>query len=186
MAFPLTTHPARHTGPRRGEDLLTEAFEATQDLAFLADAHEACEFVANLVVTLLHAAGVAVMVYDIDRDELVLESTSGVKGNPGGRVPLAQGPRGESAIRNKLVLLSEPMGEDSLVSEPPSGPVLFSPVRHDRRLFGVLQIHRAANEVPFGNDEQHTVSYVAGQLAKFLADHSKRIGFKEEDHPKGR
>ena len=153
---------------------------------FLAEAHEACEFVAHLIVNLLHAAGVAVMVYDIDRDELVLESTSGVQGVAGARVPLAQGPRGESAIRNKLVLLSEPAGDDAVISTAPSGPVLFAPVRHDRRLFGVLQIHRGASEEPFGNDEQHTVSYVAGQLGKFLADHSKRVGFKEEDHPRGR
>jgi hypothetical protein len=166
---------------RRADELLTEAFEATQDFAFVSEVSEACAITIQISHNLLDATGVAIMLYDIDRDELVLEAVDGVRGALGTRAPLATGPRGEAAIKNKLVLLSEPFPGDPLVSETPSGPVLYAPLRHDRRLFGVIQWHRGANELPFIADEQNAATYVAGQLAKFLSEHSKRIGFKDDD-----
>jgi hypothetical protein len=62
----------------------------------------------------------------------------------------------------------------------------YAPARHDRRLFGVLQLHRPASEAPFDVDEQHTASYIATQLGRFLADHSKRVAFDEDQRRRRR
>jgi hypothetical protein len=122
------------------------------------------------------------MLYDIDKDELVVTATEGLGEPKGRRAALALGPRGEAAIRNKTIVLSDRWAEDPLISEP-EGAVMFLSSRHDRRLFAVLQVHRPAGPV-FDEDEQHTVAYVSAQLAGFLADHSKRIGFDDEAEPK--
>jgi hypothetical protein len=53
-------------------------------------------------------------------------------------------------------------------------------------LFGVLQLHRPASEAPFDVDEQHTASYIATQLGRFLADHSKRVAFDEDQRRRRR
>ncbi len=151
----------------------------------MTEVSEACTLTLEISRSLLGSRGTAIMVYDIDRDELVLEAFDGVQATPGSRAPLAQGPRGEAAIKNRLLLLSEPFPGDPLVSESPTGPVLFAPLRHDRRLFGVIQFHRGTGEVPFDGDEQNAATYIAGQLGKFLAEHSKRVGF-DGDHPNAR
>lgn len=172
------TSPAPRTRGR-GDELLAEAFEGMQDLTLLSEPEPACAFAATLARELLQASVAAVSLYDIDRDELVLQVTEGGPGTPSRRTALNVGARGEAALRNQIVTLTALLASDPLLPEAPSGPVLYAPARHDRRLFAVLQLHRSTSEPAFDPDEQHAASYIATQLGKFLADHSKRVGFEE-------
>jgi hypothetical protein len=171
-------------GTARAEELLADAFEATQDLAFLHEPEEACTFVATLTRDLLKSPCVAVSVYDIDKDELVLQTAEGSPASAatlGRRIGLKAGPRGQAALRGTVVTLATPPPDEQLLgADVPSGPVLYVAARHDRRLFGVLELHRAAGAAPYTTDEEHTALYIATQLGQFLADHSKRVGFKED------
>lgn len=164
----------------RGDELLSEAFEALSDMAFLNDAAQATDFAAQVAKDLLHTPFVAVSLYDIDRDELVVDWCEKAQAAKGRRAKIAKGEtRSDVARRNSPALLAtwEP---DALVQEAPLGPALFVPVAVDRRLFGVLELHREVGEHPFGEDEEGTASYIAEQLAKFLLDHSKRVGFQDD------
>jgi len=162
--------------------LLVDAFEAMQDLAFLTDSVTACEFVAPQIRRLTESAVCLVYLYEINRDELVLSFADGYELSTGTRVPATSGPRGEAAIRNRVVVLSEPVEESSANTAPPGGAVMFVPVRHDHRLFGVIETHRARGVRDYSGDQQQVAIYVAAQLGEFLSQHSRRIGFKDDSH----
>lgn len=171
--------PVRAPTPR-GDELLSDAFLAVQDLAFVTEPDEACSLVATLMRELLQAPAVLVSIYDIDRDELVVRASEGVAMATGRRGALARGARGKAAITQDVVTLAAPAPEDALSAGSPPGPVLYAPAVHNQRLFGIVEVHREASGASFDHDEQHAAAYVSAQLGKFLAEHSRRVGFEGE------
>jgi hypothetical protein len=184
-AVAIRSTTAQHTQPvqrprHRGDDLLSEAFEALSDMAFLSESSQAADFAMQVAKDLLHTSFVAISLYDIDRDELVVECCD--------RAPEARGRRGKivkGELRSDVARRNSPSSltawqPEALLAEAPPGPALLVPISLDRRLFGVLEAHRALGEPPFEQDEEGAASYIAEQLARFLLDHSKRIGFQDD------
>jgi hypothetical protein len=177
-----TAQPAHPTQrPRhRGDDLLSEAFEALSDMAFLSESSQAADFAMQVAKDLLHTPFVAISLYDIDRDELVVECCDRAPEAKGRRAKIIKGElRSDVARRNSPSSLTA-WHPEAMLAEAPPGPALLVPISLDRRLFGVLEAHRALGEPPFEQDEEGAASYIAEQLARFLLDHSKRIGFQDD------
>lgn len=168
--------PSRH----RGDDLLSEAFDALSDMAFLGETQQATDFASQVAKDLLHVPFVAIWLYDIDKHELVLDHCERASASKGRRARVTKG-----ELRADVVLRGTPAvvpawEPDESMPEAPMGPALFVSIAVDRRLFGLLELHREVGDLPFEDDEEGAASYIAGQLAQFLADHSKRVGFQEE------
>lgn len=195
-SIPPTRHsapPPSHVAPKpsqpsvqkkpsrqRGDDLLSEAFDALSDMAFLAETQQATDFASQVSKDLLHTPFVAIWLYDIDKHELVLDHCERAPNAKGRRARVVKGEvRADVVLRGTPSVLAH-WEQDEPMSEAPMGPALFVSIALDRRLFGLLELHREVGDLPFEDDEEGTASYIAGQLAQFLADHSKRVGFQEE------
>ncbi|MFO0556882.1 MAG: hypothetical protein U0269_02570 [Polyangiales bacterium] len=168
--------PTRH----RGDDLLSEAFEALSDMAFLTDSPQAVDFAAQVAKDLLHTPFIVISLYDIDKHEIVIECCDSAPSAKGRRLKVAKGETRSDVMLRGLPVVSTRWEPDAYLTEAPIGPALFVSIALDRRLFGVIEIHREVGEHGFEHDEEGAASYIASQLAQFLADHSKRVGFREE------
>lgn len=174
---PLPKPTARTT--KRTDELLGDAFEALQDLAFLQDQTEACEFVARISSELLPHTEIALSLYDIDHDELVLE-LSRDSTRRGIRTKLTRADtRGDAALRSTTIGVPS-WPADSYLATDARGPALFAGIGHDSRIFGVIESHRSVGQRAFDRAEEGALSYIAAQLGKFLAEHSRRVGFKDD------
>jgi hypothetical protein len=155
-------------------------------MAFLSESSEAADFAAQVTRDLLHTPFVAVSFYDIDRDELAVECCERAPAAKGRRSRVAKtDTRGEVALRGQPIILQR-WQPDAFLAEAPQGPALFVSISQDRRLFGVLEIHREVGDGPFEHDEEGAASYIATQLAQFMADHSKRVGFQDDKNARRR
>lgn len=182
---PHTAHGTRAKKPvrHRGDDLLSEAFDALSDMAFLSDSPQAVDFAAQVAKDLLHTPFVVVSLYDIDKHEIVIESCDAAPAAKGRRLKVTKGETRSDVMLRGLPVVAPRWEPDAFLTEAPIGPVLFAAIVLDRRLFGVMEIHRQVGEHGFEHDEEGAASYIASQLAQFLADHSKRVGFREEPEP---
>jgi hypothetical protein len=172
--------PAVKKSRHRGDDLLSEAFDALSDMAFLSDSTQATDFAAQVAKDLLHTPFVAISMYDIDKHEIAVECCDLAPQAKGRRARVAKGEMRSDVMLRGLPVVTKTWEPDALIAEAPLGPALFAAICLDRRLFGVLEVHREVGEHGFEHDEEGAASYIASQLAQFLADHSKRVGFQEE------
>jgi hypothetical protein len=171
---------------RRGDELLGEAFEALSDMAFLTSPSQAVDFAAQVAKDLLHTPFVVISLYDIDKHELAIECCDAAPSAKGRRLKVHKGEtRSDVMLRGLPARLSQ-WEPDAFVTEAPIGPALFVSIALDRRLFGVIELHREVGDHDFEQDEQEVTSYIARQLAQFLADYSKRVGFRDETEPSRR
>jgi hypothetical protein len=168
--------PVRH----RGDDLLSEAFDALSDMAFLTDSPQAVDFAAQVAKDLLHTPFVVISLYDIDKHEIFVEFCEAAPSAKGRRLKVAKGETRSDVMLRGLPVASTRWEPDPYLAEAPIGPALFVSIALDRRLFGLIEIHREVGEHGFEHDEEGAASYIASQLAQFLADQSKRVGFREE------
>ncbi len=186
LAPPSTRPPApaaKKQSRHRGDDLLSEAFDALSDMAFLSESSQATDFAAQVAKDLLHTPFIAISLYDIDRHELSIECCDAAPAAKGRRLRVAKGETRSDVLLRGLPAVSTRWQPDALLNEAPIGPALLVSIALDRRLFGVLELHREMGEHEFEHDEEGAASYIAGQLAQFLADHSKRVGFQEDKSP---
>jgi GAF domain-containing protein len=156
---------------------LATAFEASQDLYFLATPAEGLDFAVKLLQELVPCEAISGCIYDINTDEFRFVAVSGVGAKE----------RQAAAVPSTLGLFSAAVrcGLDSLVirditNEPrydavtdgrsgltPRNMAFFALHKADH-LLGMLQLINRIDPRGFGDGDLAVMSYVARQVTEFL------------------
>jgi hypothetical protein len=178
-----TTQPRRT--PRtiarraRGKDLLGELFDALMDLSHMESADAGCKQVVQILQEHLQCDVAAVSLYDIDRDEFVVNSAFGADGVIGRRERAKAGVASTVVKRKAGVTLASCGPDDVIHDDLREGGGVFAPAMFRDRLFGLLRLHRVPGAAAFESDELDALSYVSAQLGEFLSTQSKRAAAAE-------
>ena len=174
----------RSTTGEATDDRLAHAFEACQDLFFLASPADGLDFAVRLLGEIVPCEAITGALYDINTDELRLVVLSG---------PGAEERRGEAVPSNAGLFaaatkLSGPLLIDDVASDRRFDPgvdgrigvdahtMLIHAVSHEARLLGLLQLVNRTGQPQFSRADGNVVTYVAKQLAAFL--HTQRTADK--------
>jgi GAF domain-containing protein len=163
---------------------LAHAFEASQDLFFLATPLEGLEFALRLLEELVPSEAMSGILYDIDTDEFrfVALSGPGADAKRGEAVPRTTGLLGIAALQH-VALVVEDVTTDSRFDPGVDGRVgidakqmLYMPLSHQGRLLGMLQLVNRKSKPGYSRPDANVVAYLAEHLAKFLNE--QRVSVK--------
>jgi hypothetical protein len=163
----------------RGKDLLGELFDALMDLSHMESADAGCKQVVQILQEHLQCDLAAVSLYDIDRDEFVVNSAFGADGVVGRRERAKAGVASTVVKRKAGTTLASCGADDVIHDDFREGGGVFAPAMFRDRLFGLLRLHRVPGAAAFETDELDALSYVAAQLGEFLSTQSKRAAAAE-------
>jgi hypothetical protein len=163
----------------RGKDLLGELFDALMDLSHMESADAGCKQVVQILQEHLQCDLAAVSLYDIDRDEFVVNSAFGADGVVGRRERAKAGVASTVVKRKAGITLAACGADDVIHDDFREGGGVFAPAMFRDRLFGLLRVHRVPGAAAFETDELDALSYVAAQLGEFLSTQSKRAAAAE-------
>jgi hypothetical protein len=186
IEFPLEEEGHRSEAPRISsvpppptEDRLAAAFEACHDLLFLKNRAEALEFAVLLLEELVPSEGNAAFLLDVNTDELrvVAARGTGAAERRGRAHPSTGGLLGAAASLGEhavLVLADAPADPryDEKIDGIPGMDVralLYRPLIHAGRLFGVLQLANGVTGEMFRESDCEVVDYITQQLSTFVA-----------------
>jgi ADP-ribose pyrophosphatase YjhB (NUDIX family) len=186
IEFPLQDEAHQSEKPRVSsvpppptEDRLGAAFEACHDLLFLENRAQALEFAVQLLEELVPSEANAAFLLDVNTDELRLVAARGTgarerrsRAYPASKGLLsAAGGLGEHAV---LVLADAP--KDPRYNEQVDGipgmdvrALLYQPLIHQGRLFGVLQLANGVTGPTFHESDCEVVDYITQQLSAFVS-----------------
>ncbi len=161
----------------RGDELISELFEALSDLAFLSDPLEGADFVLGVALEKLPSALGFVSFFSLDSREFVVVRVS--QGAAPGLVLKRAGERAGLATRamraNQAVVLTDGAA-DAVADDPRWGAsgispttLICAPVKLGGRYLGLIELANPVDGVPYTSGDGHAVSYMAQQFAEFLA-----------------
>ena len=161
------------------EDRLEAAFEACHDLLFLKNRAEALEFAVRLLDELVPSEASAAFLLDVNTDEFRLVAARGTcaEERRGAAFPSSAGLLGAaSALAEHAVLVladapTDPRYDDRVDGVPgmDARALLYRPLVHKGRLFGVLQLANGITGPMFTEADCEVVDYVTQQLSIFVA-----------------
>jgi hypothetical protein len=163
----------------RGKDLLGELFDALMDLSHMESADAGCKQVVQILQEHLQCDLAAVSLYDIDRDEFVVNFAFGAEGVVGRRERAKVGVASTVVKRKAGVTLASCGPDDVIHDDLRDGGGVFAPAMFRERLFALVRLHRVPGAAAFETDELDALSYVAAQLGEFLSTQSKRAAAAE-------
>lgn len=186
IEFPLEEDARQSEMPRISsvpppptEDRLATAFEACHDLLFLRNRAEALEFAVHLLEELVPCEATAAFLLDVNTDEFRLVSARGLgaSGRRGQAFPSSVGLLGAaSSLAEHAVLVLADAPADPRYDEKVDGipgldtrALLYRPLIHKGRLFGVLQLANGIARPMFTEADCEVVDYVTQQLSIFVA-----------------
>ncbi len=186
IEFPLEDETRHSEAPRISsvpppptEDRLGAAFEACHDLLFLKNRAEALEFAVHLLEELVPSDASAAFLLDVNTDEfrLVAARGTGAHARQGKAFPSSAGLLGAaSGLAEHAVLVLADAAADPRYDENIDGvpgldtrPLLYRPLVHKGRLFGLLQLARGITGEMFTEADCEVVDYVTQQLSIFVA-----------------
>ncbi|HET6417746.1 MAG TPA: GAF domain-containing protein [Polyangiales bacterium] len=165
--------------PPPTEDRLSVAFEACHDLLFLKNRAEALEFAVHLLEDLVPSEATAAFLLDINTDEfrVVAARGTGARTRQGQALPSSVGLLGAaSTLAEHAVLVLADAAADPRYDERVDGVpgldvrgLLYRPLIHRGRLFGVLQLANGVARRMFSEADCEVVDYVTQQLSAFVA-----------------
>gem|GEM_PF-1757268 len=165
--------------PPPTEDRLAVAFEACHDLLFLNNRAEALEFAVHLLEELVPSEATAAFLLDINTDELriVAARGAGARERRGQAFPSSSGLLGAaSGLAEHAVLVLADATADPRYDEHVDGipgldvrALLYRPLVHRGRLFGVLQLANGIAHDMFSEADCEVVDYITQQLSAFVA-----------------
>ncbi|MGB8332270.1 MAG: GAF domain-containing protein, partial [Polyangiales bacterium] len=165
--------------PPPTEDRLAAAFEACHDLLFLRNRAEALEFAVYLLEELVPSEATAAFLLDINTDEFRLVAARGIsaRARRGQAFPSSTGLLGAaSRLAEHAVLVLADATADPRYDERIDGvpgldvrALLYRPLLHRERLFGVLQLANGVTRRSFSEADCEVVDYVTQQLSAFVA-----------------
>jgi GAF domain-containing protein len=186
IEFPLEDETRHSEAPRISsvpppptEDRLAVAFEACQDLLFLKNRAEALEFAVHLLEELVPSEAAAAFLLDINTDEfrVVAARGTGARARQGQALPSSAGllaAASELAEHAVLVLAdaaADPRYDENIDGVPGLDVrgLLYRPLIHRGRMFGVLQLANGVAGKMFSEADCEVVDYVTQQLSAFVA-----------------
>jgi len=165
--------------PPATEDRLSVAFEACQDLLFLKNRAEALEFGVHLLEELVPSEAAAAFLLDINTDEfrVVAAGGTGARTRKGNGFPSSAGLlAAASGLAEHAVLVLAHAQKDPRFRQDVDGipgldvrALLYRPLIHKGRLFGVLQLANGVGRGMFSEADCEVVDYVTQQLSAFVA-----------------
>ena len=166
----------RVTTAESTDDRLAHAFEACQDLPFLASAGDGLEFAVRLLGEVVPCEAITGALYDINTDELRLVALSG----PGADERKGEAVPASAGLFAAATKLSGPMLVDDVPNDRRFDPgvdgrvgveastMLLHAILHEGRLLGLVQLLNRSGQPQFSGADGNIVTYVAKQLAEFL------------------
>ncbi|MBW2509714.1 MAG: GAF domain-containing protein [Deltaproteobacteria bacterium] len=165
--------------PPPTEDRLSVAFEACHDLLFLKNRAEALEFAVRLLEELVPCEASAAYLLDVNTDEFRVVAARGTGGRSrrGKAFPSSAGLLGAaSGLPEHAVLVLADAPADPRYDENVDGvpgldirALLYRPLVHKGRLFGLLQLANGIGGPMFTEADCEVVDYVTQQLSVFVA-----------------
>ncbi len=186
IEFPLEDETRHSEAPRISsvpppptEDRLAVAFEACHDLLFLKNRAEALEFAVHLLEELVPSEATAAFLLDINTDEfrVVAARGTGARARRGQAVPSSSGLlAAASGLAEHAVLVLADAAADPRYDETIDGvpgldvrALLYRPLVHRGRMFGVLQLANGITRDMFSEADCEVVDYVTQQVSAFVA-----------------
>jgi hypothetical protein len=186
IEFPLEEDVRRSEAPRVSsvpapptEDRLSLAFEACHDLLFLKNRAEALDFAVHLLEELVPSGALAAYLLDVNTDELRIVAASGIgaRERRGRAFPSSVGLIGAAGgLAEHAVLVLADAAADPRYDESVDGvpgmdvrALLYRPLIHKGRLFGMLQLANEVGGPVFSEADCEVVDYVTQQLSIFVA-----------------
>lgn len=178
------TTPLRSAPKKRlsGEDLLTELFEAFNDLHFLRDAHEGAEFVLALTLEKLPSAVGMVSLFDMNKREFVIVRQTGGAGRAVGLRQPERAPIATAAMRARhAVVISDP-GEVQRAADDRFKAIgveirslICAPVELNGRYLGLIELVNPLDGSLFNEGDGNALTYIGQQFAEFAASRGVMI-----------
>lgn len=186
IEFPLEDETRHSEAPRISsvpppptEDRLAAAFEACHDLLFLRNRAEALEFAVHLLEELVPSEATAAFLLDINTDQfrIVAARGTGARARQGQALPCSGGIlAAASELAEHAVLVLADAAADPRFNEQIDGvpgldvrALLYRPLVHRGRTFGVLQLANGAPGGMFTEADCEVVDYITQQLSAFVA-----------------
>ncbi len=186
IEFPLEDEMRGSDAPRISsvpppptEDRLGAAFEACHDLLFMKNRAEALEFAVLLLEELVPCEAAAAFLLDANTDEfrIVAARGAGARRRRGQAFRSSAGLLGAaSSLAEHAVLVladapADPRFDETVdgVPEMDTRALLYRPLIHKGRLFGLLQMAKGITGQMFSEADCEVVDYVTQQLSIFVA-----------------
>ncbi len=154
---------------------LADAFEACQDLLFVATPFEAVEFVVKLLDQLIPTEAATGLLYDIDDDlyRTIVATGPGSEGMKGQSHPSTKGLFGAASRLVGAALRIDDVGSDARFDKSEREGVavrnaLYLPLNHNNRLLGMIQLINRSNRDAFTASDADLAVYIGSQLSQFL------------------
>ncbi|MGB3050071.1 MAG: GAF domain-containing protein [Polyangiales bacterium] len=186
IEFPLEDETRHSEAPKVSslrppptEDRLAAAFEACHDLLFMKNRAEALEFAVHLLEELVPSEATAAFLLDINTDQFRVVAARGTGANArhGQGLPSASGllaaasELGEHAVLVLADAAADPRFNENIDGVPGLDvrALLYRPLIHRGRMFGVLQLANGSLRGMFTEADCEVVDYITQQLSAFVA-----------------
>jgi hypothetical protein len=186
IEFPLEDDVHESDAPRVSsvpppptEDRLAAAFEACHDLLFMKNRAEALDFAVHLLEELVPSEATAAFLLDINTDQfrVVAARGAGAQSRHGQGLPTSAGLLASaSELAEHAVLVLADAAADPRFDERVDGvpgldvrALLYRPLVHRGRMFGVLQLANGAPRGMFTESDCEVVNYITQQVSAFVA-----------------
>ena len=176
---PVPFAPAIPAGPSEriyGEDLIADLFESMHGLHFSRDAVEGGDFCLALAMAKLPSLAGIVQVYDINRREFLVTNT---RGDGTDKLLLRRFPETDNLLaaamrKRRAVVIGNALEGDAATNERyvaigGARSVIIAPVMQAGRFLGAIELVNPVDGEPFTESDGNAVSYIAEQLAEFVA-----------------
>ncbi len=165
--------------PPPSEDRIGEAFEACHDLLFLNTRADALRFAARLIEELIPCDTISASLLDLATDEFRIVAARGI----GERSLVGQAVSSYSGLleaaaslgEHSLLTLADATGDPRFDAEVDGVPgldvraLLYRPLIHDGRLYGMLRLANGPQRPIFSQADCEVVDYIAEQVSNAVA-----------------
>ncbi len=158
-------------------EILAQVFEEMQDLYVTQSQDEAADFALELAMKKIPAEAGSVFLADINTRELYFAAVRGPTAGKlkGQRLHMTKGIVGFAARRGAAIAISDVRKDPRFCNEfdQNSGfitkSVVCAPVQYEGRSYGAVEILNRRGGDSFAQGEVNVISYIAGQLAEYIA-----------------
>ena len=176
--------PPRSAPQKRlsGEDLLTELFEAFNDLHFLRDSIEGAEFVLALTLEKLPSEVGLVSLFDMNKREFVVVRQTGGKERVVGQRQPEKAAIAGSAMRKRHAVVISKADEAKAVDDDRFRAIgveirslICAPVELGGRYLGLIELLNPLDGGLFNEGDGNALTYIGQQFAEFAASRGVMI-----------
>lgn len=173
------------SGPQKrlsGEDLLTELFEAFNDLHFLRDSIEGAEFVLALTLEKLPSEVGLISLFDMNKREFVVVRQTGGKQRVVGQRQPEKAAIASSAMRKRTAVVLSKADEVKGVTDERYQAIgvelrslVCAPVELGGRYLGLIELLNPLDGSLFNEGDGNALTYIGQQFAEFAASRGVMI-----------